>query len=68
MVALHNFGSDTCIVPIQLEDAPPGSVLVDLLDGLSEHELDARGRIELGLAAYGYRWLRLLRPEDEPII
>jgi hypothetical protein len=68
MVALHNFGSDSCIVPIQLDDAPPGSVLVDRLDGLSEHELDAQGRIELDLGAYGYRWLRLLRPGDEPII
>jgi trehalose synthase len=68
MVALHNFGSDRCIVPIQLEDAPPGSILVDLLDGLSEHELDAKGKTELGLEGYGFRWLRLLRPEDDPII
>jgi trehalose synthase len=68
MVALHNFGSDGCMVPIQLEDAPPGSILVDLLDGLSEHALDAKGRIELRLEAYGYRWLRLLRTEDGPII
>ena len=68
MVALHNFRADSCIVPIQLEDAPQGSILVDLLHGLSEHELDADGRVELGLAAYGYRWLRLRRPDDEPII
>ena len=25
MVALHNFGADSCIVPVQLEDVPPGS-------------------------------------------
>ena len=68
MVALHNFGSDSCIVPIELEDVPPGSKLVDLLDGLSEHELDAKGRIEIDLEPYGYRWLRLLRPQDDPII
>ena len=68
MVALHNFGADNCIVPVQLEGVPPGSRLIDLLDGLSEHELDAQGRIELGLGAYGYRWLRLRRPEDDPII
>jgi trehalose synthase len=68
MVALHNFGADSCMVPVQLEDVPPGCILVDLLDGLSEHELDAKGRNELGLEAYGYRWLRLLRPEDQPII
>jgi len=68
MVALHNFGADSGIVPIQLEDVPEGCILVDLLDGLSEHKLDATRRTELGLEAYGYRWLRLRRPEDEPII
>ena len=41
MVALHNFGADSGIVPIQLEDVPEGCILVDLLNGLSEHKLDA---------------------------
>ena len=68
MVALHNFGADSCVVPVDVEDAPPGSVLIDLLGGLSEHEIDAQGRVELSLEAYGYRWLRLRRPHDEPII
>jgi len=68
MVALHNFGADGCLVPIQLTDVPKGAKLVDLLDGLSEHELDGQGRVELDLDAYGYRWLRLVRPGDEPII
>ncbi|BCI55336.1 alpha-amylase [Mycolicibacterium litorale] len=68
MVALHNFGPDRCMVPIQIEDAPEGSTLVDLLDGLSVHELDPKGRLEIGLDGYGYRWLRLLRPGDDPII
>jgi trehalose synthase len=57
MVALHNFGAEGCIVPIQLDGAPSGSTLVDLLDDLSEHDLDAKGRIEVGLEPYGYRWL-----------
>ena len=68
MVALHNFGPDACMVPIQLEGLPPESILVDLLDGLSEHQLDRQGRIELDVEGYGYRWLRVLRPGDEPII
>jgi trehalose synthase len=68
MVALHNFGAEGCLVPIELQDAPRGSVLVDLLDGLSEHPLDASGRTALTLEPYGCRWLRLLRPEDDPII
>jgi trehalose synthase len=68
MVALHNFGADSCIVPIQLDGVPSGSKLVELLGDLSEHELDAKGRIDVGLEPYGYRWLLLRRPEDEPII
>jgi len=31
-------------------------------------KLDVDGRIDLHLEAYGYRWLRLLRPGDVPII
>ena len=70
MVALHNFGAEGVIVPVQLADAPECK-LVDLLgsgDGLAEHDLDTKGRIDIGLEPYGYRWLRLLRPEDPPII
>ena len=68
MVGLHNFGADSCIVPIQLKGVPAGCTVVDLLDGLIEHKLDAEGRIDVGLDGYGYRWLRLRRPEDQPII
>jgi len=68
MVALHNFGADGSIVPIQLQGVPSGCTLVDLLGGLTEHKLDSEGRIDVGLDGYGYRWLRLRRPEDEPII
>lgn len=68
MVALHNFDADGTLVSVQLDDAPAGSVLVDLLDGRSEHPLDAQGSVEMELGPYGYRWLRLLRPQDPPII
>ena len=68
MVALHNFGADSSIVPIQLQGVPSGCILVDLLGGLTEHKLDSEGRIDVDLDGYGYRWLRLRRPEDEPII
>ena len=68
MAALHNFGSDSCLVPIEIENLPPGSILVDLLDGLTEIALDAHGRVEIDLEPYGYRWLRVKRPEDEPIV
>ena len=68
MLALHNFGAEGVLVPIELPDVPPGSVLVNLLDGLTEHPLDDSGRAELELGPYGYRWLRLVRPGDDPII
>ena len=68
MLALHNFGAEGVLVPIELPDAPPGSVLVSLLDGLTEHPLDESGRAELEVGPYGYRWLRLVRPGDDPII
>ena len=65
---MHNFGADSCLVPVQLENLPPGSLLVDLFDGLAEHTLDAHGGIELSVEGYGYRWLRVRRPQDEPVI
>ena len=68
MVALHNFAAESCLVSIEIADLPPGSILVDLLNGLTEIALDAHGRVEIDLAPYGYRWLRVKRPEDEPIV
>ena len=68
MVALHNFGAEAAVVAVQLDDVPPESILVDLLDGRSEHALNASGGAEFALDAYGFRWLRLVRPDDVPII
>ncbi|TFV54325.1 trehalose synthase [Mycobacterium sp. PS03-16] len=67
MVALHNFGAEGAMVPIALDGAG-GCVLVDLLDDLAEHQLDDAGHLEIGLEPYGFRWLRLRRPGDDPII
>ncbi|MGW0161435.1 alpha-amylase family protein [Mycobacterium sp. NPDC003323] len=68
MLALHNFGAENCIVTVELDAVAPESVLVDLLDGLTETALDTSGRVELDLGPYGYRWLRVLGPQEEPII
>ena len=65
---MHNFGPDGCLVTIEIEDLPPGSILVDLLGGLTEIPLDNHGRVEIDLEPYGYRWLRVKRPQDEPIV
>jgi hypothetical protein len=51
-VALHSFGADSCIVPVQLTD----------------HALDPGGGIEFSVEGYGYRWLRVRRPQDDPVI
>jgi trehalose synthase len=63
VVALHNLGPHPVTVPIRLDDAADGWALVDLLqDG--EEQLDAKGRTELRLDGFGYRWLRVRRPGD----
>lgn len=62
MVLLHNLGAEPVVVPVTLED-DGGTELVDLLqDGRCR--LDEKGRAELALDGYGYRWLRVMRPGD----
>jgi hypothetical protein len=61
IVALHNASADAVTVPLTLPDLEPGTVLNDLLqDGIVEP--DEKGRVELPLPAYGYRWLRVTPP------
>jgi trehalose synthase len=62
-VALHNLGPDACTVPLRLQDAVEGTRLVDQLED-GEHVLDERGRVEVDLEGYGYRWLRVVPPGD----
>ena len=62
-VAVHNLGGEACRVPLELRDEPEGTQLVDLLcDGVTT--LDEKGRAEIELDGYGYRWLRIMRPGD----
>jgi trehalose synthase len=63
IVALHNLSNEPVVVPLQLVDAEDGWQLVDLLD-TGECALDGSGRAEVTLDGYGYRWLRVQRPED----
>ena len=63
MVLLHNLGPEPVVVPLVLEEDDGGTELVDLLqDGRAQ--LDERGRVELPLDGYGYRWLRVMHPGD----
>ena len=68
MAALHNLSPEGCLASIEIEGLPTGSILVDLLNDLREIPLGAHGRVEIDLEPYGYRWLRVKRPEDEPIV
>ena len=56
VVAVHNLGSEP--VTLQLDVAPAGTDLVDLLDNL-DVTTDAKGMVEISLEAYGHRWLRV---------
>lgn len=63
IVALHNLSATSCTVPLALEDVDSSFRLVDLLHDGYELPLDDRGRTEVALDGYGYRWLRV-SPED----
>lgn len=62
MVLLHNLGAESVVVPLRLAE-DKGTVLIDLLQ-TGECEIDAKGRAELALDGYGYRWLRVMHPGD----
>jgi glycosidase len=67
IVALHNLGPDPLTVPVELPDAGDDCRLVDLLaDGSCA--LDAKGRAEIRLDGYGYRWLRVWSPADRRLV
>ncbi|TFV80925.1 trehalose synthase [Microbacterium sp. dk485] len=63
MVAIHNFTGTPATLAFALPDEPEGTVLVDLL-AADRLPLGTRGAVELEVAAYGYRWLRVSRPGD----
>ena len=63
MVAAHNFSPEATVVTLDIGDEPEGTVLTDLLQ-TGEVVPDARGRVEVELAAYGARWMRVRRPGD----
>lgn len=62
-VALHNFADVPVKTVISLADDPDAVALSDLL-GPERMALDDRKEVTLELPAYGYRWLRVVRPGD----
>lgn len=67
LVALHNLGTESVMVPLRLADCDDTVQLVDLLqDGSCT--IDANGRTEVELDGYGYRWLRVVREHDRRLL
>jgi glycosidase len=59
MVAVHNLGPEPRTVPLTLEGCDSSHRLEDLLQERTT-PLDDKGRAELALEGYGYRWLRVV--------
>jgi hypothetical protein len=60
IVAMHNLSPESCTVPLTLEGCDSSQHLLDLLQQSGSTEIDDRGRAEVTLDGYGYRWLRLM--------
>ncbi|KQX05369.1 MULTISPECIES: alpha-amylase family protein [unclassified Leifsonia] len=63
LIALHNFANTPVVVPLALQVDGEGWELSDLF-AVTRIPVDERGRAEVHLDAYGYRWLRLVGPGD----
>ncbi|MEL4319678.1 alpha-amylase family protein [Leifsonia sp. YIM 134122] len=63
LVALHNFANTPVVVPLELDVDGAGWELSDLF-AVTRIPLDERGRAEVHLDGYGYRWLRVVEPGD----
>ncbi len=62
-VAVHNFAPRPTVVTLELGEEPEGTLLSDLF-AVGGDGLDERGRVDVHLDAYGYRWFRIVEPGD----
>ncbi|PZR51727.1 trehalose synthase [Xylanimonas oleitrophica] len=67
MVTLHNIGPEATTVTLELDDIPADTRLVDLLQN-GEQVIGKDGKVEVTLDSYGYRWLRISRPESRRLL
>jgi maltose alpha-D-glucosyltransferase / alpha-amylase len=64
IVAAHNLGDQPCVVRVRLGDVVVGARLDDLLDergALTEIKGES---LELKMDGYGFRWFRMLSPDQ----
>ncbi|MFE9680415.1 alpha-amylase family protein [Streptomyces sp. NPDC006285] len=67
VLAVHNFADRPVTVRLRLSEAGPGGRLTDLLDeGHAGLTVSDDGLFPVELPAYGYRWLRVGTPADDP--
>jgi trehalose synthase len=66
MMAVHNFTDVPVRFTVQLGAVEEGTRLLDL-HSPEQIPLDQRGRVDLELAPYGYRWMRVSPPGDTRI-
>jgi glycosidase len=64
VVAVHNLGSEPCVVRLQLGDVPEDGRLDDLLDERGALRDVGDGTLELKMDGYGYRWFRITTPDQ----
>ena len=67
LLALHNLSPEPLVVPLQLPDLDADCELEGPVpDG--RLRFDEKGRAEISLDGYGYRWLRVVRPGDRRLV
>lgn len=67
ILAVHNFADRPVTARLRLPEAGPGGRLTDLLDeGHAGLTVPDDGLLRVELPAYGYRWLRVGTPADDP--
>jgi trehalose synthase len=63
VVAVHNLGSEPCVVRVELGDAPEEAHLDDLLDERRTLTEITDASLELKLGSFGCRWFRIGTPD-----
>jgi len=63
LIAVHNLSPEPLAVPLRVADLEGGAELVDLLER-GTTQLDKNGYAEILLDGYGFRWLRIVRPDS----
>ncbi len=67
LVAVHNLGPEPRTVPLTLPGCDAGHRLEDLL-ATRTTPVGEDGGVELTLDGYGYRWLRVVGPDDRRLV